>query len=110
ALMVGFYMAANWMTYMQAFHGAAVGTADPIFGRDIGFYMFRLPALSDALGLGVILVVLSLGAAATVYVLRGQISLGAHQRVPDRRAEAHLAALAAVLFLLVAVQLWVVRT
>lgn len=110
ALLIGLYMAASWMTYVQAFHGATVGTTDPIFGRDIGFYMFRLPALSDALGIAVLLVVLSLGAATAVYVLRGQLPLGAHRGSPDRGAEVHLASLAAVLFLLVAVQLWVVRS
>jgi len=110
AFFVGIYMAANWMTYVQAVHGARVGTVDPLFGRDIGFYMFQLPALSDALGIAVLLIVLSLAAAGAVYVLRGLLPINAHHGPADRGAEIHLAALAAVLFLLVAVQLWIVRS
>lgn len=110
ALVIGLFMAGDWMTYAQAFHGATVGTADPLFGRDLGFYMFQLPALSTVLGLCVALVVLSLGGAGMVYVLRGQLPLGAHGGSPDRKAETHLAVLAAVFFLLVAVQLWVVNS
>ena len=110
AFVIGVYMAANWMTYVQAFHGARVGTADPLFGRDIGFYMFRLPALSDVLGIAVALVVLSLAGAGAVYVLRGQIPLGAHHGPADSGAEVHLATLAAVLALLFAAQLWIVNT
>jgi hypothetical protein len=98
------------MTYAQAFHGASVGTTDPIFGRDIGFYLFQLPALSTVLGIAVALVVMSLIAAGGVYVLRGQLSFGAHHGAADRGAEIHLASLAAVLFLLVAAQLWVVTS
>ncbi|HEX5177890.1 MAG TPA: UPF0182 family protein [Gemmatimonadaceae bacterium] len=110
AFLIGVYMAANWMTYVQAFHGAHVGTSDPLFGRDISFYMFRLPALSDVLGLAVVLVILSLVGAGAVYALRGQIPLGSHHGPADRGAEVHLAALAAVLALLFAAQLWIVNT
>ncbi len=110
AFMVGLFMASDWMTYAQAFHAATVGTTDPIFGRDLGFYLFHLPALSTVLGIAVGLVVLSLGGAGLVYVLRGQLPLGAHHGTADRGAERHLASLAAVLFLLVAVQLWIVSS
>ncbi|HEY7895742.1 MAG TPA: UPF0182 family protein [Gemmatimonadaceae bacterium] len=110
AFVMGTFMAADWMTYAQAFHGASVGTTDPIFGRDIGFYLFQLPALSTVLGIAVALVVMSLIAAGGVYVLRGQLSFGAHHGAADRGAEIHLASLAAVLFLLVAAQLWVVTS
>ncbi|HXU54719.1 MAG TPA: UPF0182 family protein, partial [Casimicrobiaceae bacterium] len=110
AFFVAIYLAANWMTYLQAFHGATVGTTDPLFGRDIGFYMFTLPALSDALGVALVLVFLSLLATGVVYVLRGQLPFNAHHGSPDRGAEIHLATLAAILFLIVAVQLWIVRS
>lgn len=109
-LVVGVFMAGDWMTYAQAFHGARVGTADPIFGRDIGFYLFQLPAISTGLAILVALVVLSLAAAGIVYVLRGQFPIGAHHGAADRGAQLHLGLLAAAFFLLAAVQLWVVRS
>jgi len=33
AFVIGAYMAANWMTYVQAFHGEHVGTTDQLFRR-----------------------------------------------------------------------------
>ncbi|HXE60865.1 MAG TPA: UPF0182 family protein, partial [Gemmatimonadaceae bacterium] len=78
ALVIGLFMAGDWMTYAQSFHGARVGTTDPIFGRDIGFYLFQLPALSTVLGIAVALVVLSIAGAGIVYVLRGQLPVGRH--------------------------------
>jgi uncharacterized membrane protein (UPF0182 family) len=37
----GLYM--QWDTYLRFRYGGAFGVADPIFGLDLGFYMFRLP-------------------------------------------------------------------
>jgi uncharacterized membrane protein (UPF0182 family) len=38
---VSFY--ARWDTYLRFRHGEAVGVVDPLFGVDLGFYLFRLP-------------------------------------------------------------------
>ncbi len=110
AFLVAVSMSALWMTYVQAFNAARVGTADPLFGRDIGFYMFQLPAVSTTLGILIALTVLSLAAAGFVYALRGQLPIGPRHGIADRAAEIHVGTLAAVLFLLVAVRLWVVRS
>ncbi|MHB8859741.1 MAG: UPF0182 family membrane protein [Thermoleophilia bacterium] len=37
--------AAAWEEFLKFFNGASFGTADPVFGRDIGFYLFSLPFL-----------------------------------------------------------------
>ncbi|MCL4473638.1 MAG: UPF0182 family protein [Actinobacteria bacterium] len=37
--------AAAWEGFLKFFNGASFGTADPVFGRDIGFYLFSLPFL-----------------------------------------------------------------
>ncbi len=46
AFVAGVVASAQWMTVLTALHGSAVGATDPLFGRDIGFYLFRLPAIS----------------------------------------------------------------
>jgi uncharacterized membrane protein (UPF0182 family) len=33
----------EWDTYLRFHWGGAVGQSDPIFGKDIGYYIFRLP-------------------------------------------------------------------
>jgi uncharacterized membrane protein (UPF0182 family) len=38
---LGFY--AQWDTYLRFHYGGSFGLTDPIFGADLGFYVFRLP-------------------------------------------------------------------
>lgn len=114
ALLVAFVVAVSlsalWMTFVQALHGASLGKTDPLFGRDVGFYMFQLPAISVALGVLIGLLTLSLAAVLMVYVLRGDLPLVQRHTVPNPRAERHVGLLLAAVFMLTAVRLWVVRT
>jgi uncharacterized protein len=43
ALIFAFIFHPEWDTYLRFHWGGAVGQLDPIFGKDIGFYLFRLP-------------------------------------------------------------------
>ena len=45
ALLVGIAMAANWDVMRLAIAGVSFGITDPQFGKDVGFYIFTLPAL-----------------------------------------------------------------
>jgi uncharacterized protein len=114
ALLVSFLvavsMSALWMTFVQAFHGATVGTTDALFGRDVGYYMFTLPAAAAVLNVTIALLVLTLAATGVLYVLRGDLPIGPKAGKPDRRAEMHIGLLLAGLFLLVAFRLWFVRS
>ena len=40
---VGVAAAEQWTKYLPFRHATNFGIADPIFGRDVGFYVFRLP-------------------------------------------------------------------
>src|SRR4051794_7685132 len=112
ALLIAFVMAlaasAQWMTALMALHGVPVGEADPLFGRDIGFYLFRLPAVSAGLTLLVLLTVLSLVGAALVYAIGGALVLQPRRITVAPRAARHLGALLALLFVLFGIQLWTV--
>ncbi len=43
ALIFGFVFYAQWDTYIRFHWGGSFGELDPIFGVDVGFYLFRLP-------------------------------------------------------------------
>jgi uncharacterized membrane protein (UPF0182 family) len=43
ALIFAFVFHPEWDTYLRFHWGGTVGQLDPIFGKDIGFYLFRLP-------------------------------------------------------------------
>ncbi len=110
SFLVAVSFSALWMTFVQAFHGATVGTRDALFGRDMGYYMFTLPAVAAVLNVAIALLVLALAATGVLYVLRGELPIGPKQGTPDRRAEMHIGLQLAGLFLLVALRLWFVRS
>ncbi len=43
SLSMGFVAAEHWTTVLEAMHATPFAKTDPIFGLDIGFYIFRLP-------------------------------------------------------------------
>ncbi|MGH7618983.1 MAG: UPF0182 family protein, partial [Gemmatimonadaceae bacterium] len=110
ALMTAAIASAQWMTALMALHGVPVGEADPLFQRDIGFYLFRLPAVSGVLNMLVVLTMLALLAAAAMYATHGAISTPQRRMSVDPWAARHLGALLAFLFVLFAAQLWIADT
>lgn len=44
--MVGLEAATHWEEWLRYFNASSFGVTDPVFGRDIGFYVFKLPLLS----------------------------------------------------------------
>ena len=43
ALIFGLIFYAQWDTYLRFHYGGSFGLSDPLFGVDVGFYLFRLP-------------------------------------------------------------------
>jgi hypothetical protein len=113
-VLAGFAATPAWAMVLRFLYGTPFGVEDPVFSRDIGFYVFTLPALSAALGFVSVLAVISLITAVPVYALRGDILLGAGgpRRPPRLRIEPsaglHLATLLAAVFLVTALRLWLV--
>jgi uncharacterized protein len=114
AVMAGFAATPGWEMVLRFIYGTPFGIKDPVFSRDIGFYVFTLPGLSAALAFLSALAVISLIMAVPAYVLRGDILLGGGgPRQPPRlriepSAGLHLAILLATLFLATALRLWLV--
>jgi hypothetical protein len=112
ALVVGFFTAvvasSQWMTVLMALHGVRVGDVDPVLGRDIGFYLFQLPAISGALAMLVVLTMLALAGALVLYLMRGDIARASRSVSVEATAARHVGALLAFLFLLLGAQLWIV--
>jgi uncharacterized membrane protein (UPF0182 family) len=112
-LLAGLAGSAAWAMVLRLLHATPFGIKDPVFSRDIGFYVFQLPGITAALGFLSALVLISLVMVVPLYALRGDIVLGpGPRRAPRIRTEPsagmHLATLLAVLFLLTAVRLWLV--
>ena len=108
-LLFGAAASGTWLTLLQFRHGTSFGVADPVFGRDVGYYVFTLPAISVVIGLLITVTVLALALTAGLYFIRRDIVVHGRRVMIERSAELHLAVLIALLFLGTAVSVWFVR-
>jgi len=103
AFVLGLSASANWLQVLEYLHQTPFGVSDPIFGRDVAFYVFTLPVLELGRGMLLVVVMLSLLASAGVYVVSGGLSFDPRTGLTVwPRARMHLSLLLAALFLLVA--------
>ncbi|MFH1430077.1 MAG: UPF0182 family protein [Candidatus Uhrbacteria bacterium] len=113
AALTGLALSGSWDTYLLAINAVPFSIADPVFGRDIAYYVFTLPYIRTLLGLGVWITVVALISAGALYAVRGLLSFLRRSRLRSSvsvsgRPRAHLALLVSVLALLVAAQTWFV--
>jgi uncharacterized membrane protein (UPF0182 family) len=97
ALVLGAIASSEWQSLVLFRHAEPFGMSDPLFGRDIGFYVFRLPLWRRALGLAFGLVGVTLLLTALVYFLGRVLVLTPRGPIIATRARAHLLALLALL-------------
>lgn len=102
ALFAGQWGAMQWENILLFTHAVTVGTSDPVIGRDVGFYLFRLPLLEMMKGFAGFLVGVTMLMVGLVYYLRGGIALTERGALVDTKVRKHLAVLAAILLLVVA--------
>jgi len=74
---IGFY--TQWDTFLRFRYGGSYGLSDPIFGFDLGFYIFRLPFYELLQGSALFLIELAIAAVACQYAYFGLF------RVSNRR-------------------------
>ncbi|HEX2461344.1 MAG TPA: UPF0182 family protein, partial [Vicinamibacterales bacterium] len=107
AIMVALFAASQWETWLTWRFAVPFGQADPILGRDAGFYIFSLPFLQFVRRLAQTLILLAGLGAGLLYFVSGSLSSRFGSLVwmtsPARR---HLSLLAAAFFLLLALGAW----
>ena len=106
-LFAGVSAAARWQSILLLLHGGSVGgTKDPIFGLNVGFYLFQLPALHGIVGFAsAVLVICILAALATAYLYGGIRIVGRDVRV-SRAARVQVAVTVALFLVVQAVSLF----
>lgn len=107
-LMIALGATAMWETVLLFFNRTLFGATDPIFSRDIGWYVFSLPALSALLGIVRSLLTLSLFLLIPVYFFRGDVVLLPRGLRVEATAGRHLGVILALWLVLTAVSLWFV--
>ncbi|SFJ45438.1 hypothetical protein SAMN05216525_12596 [Bradyrhizobium sp. Gha] len=100
ALLVAAAEASNWSVFLQF---GPYGAADPLFNKDIGFYLFSLPAYILIKNWMMLVLVLSGLFAAAIYWVHGDIEYDLHGRSMSPAVIAHGSALLGFLF---AIKAW----
>jgi uncharacterized membrane protein (UPF0182 family) len=91
---------AEWDTYLRFRYGGSFGVSDPLFGVDVGFYVFHLPFYELLQSSLTLLTILTLGIVLFTYMFLGLQRAGGSGRIAvGGNATSHLSVL---LFILVA--------
>lgn len=102
----GLAAAASWHDVLKFISRSAFGSSDPIFNKDIGFYIFSLPVLQASLGFAKTLVLFALVGCGLIYFLRGIVYFVTHvskkQLHIEPTARIHLGILLASFLLIIA--------
>ncbi|MBA3760646.1 MAG: UPF0182 family protein [Gemmatimonadales bacterium] len=107
-LVAGLAATPAWGLVLRLLYATPFGVSDPIFSRDIGYYVFTLPGIAAVLGFLSTLVVISLLPLIPIYALRGDIVLAPRRLSIEPSAGMHMATLLAAAFVLTAFRLWLV--
>jgi uncharacterized membrane protein (UPF0182 family) len=101
--------AGQWRMLVQFQHRSPFGVADQVFGRDVAYYVFTLPAIEAALSFTTLAITLSFAPIALgIYLARGDIRVFAGRLRVAPRAAVHLGVLVALHFVATALRMLLV--
>src|SRR5262245_4219727 len=106
AALVALFVGSEWLTALAWWYRTPFPTSDPVLGHNVAFYVFTMPVLEIARGLGIGLVVLAAAGSAAVYVFAGELALTPFGLRMSPSVRRHGAVLAAVFFVLLGLGAW----
>jgi uncharacterized protein len=109
AVLSGLRAGASWEMVLGYVNRTAFGVVDPLFGRDLSFYVFELPLWRFLYGGAMTLVIGTLLLSVATYVLLRSLVLTAQGPRLAAGARTHLLGLGAVLLLLRGLGFWLDR-
>ena len=98
ALILGVGASGQWQHWILFEHALPFGRVDPLFHRDVSFFVFRLPFLSFLVDWIFVALLVTLIVTAIAYFLNGAIQFRRDARV-EPRAIAHLSLILALMLL-----------
>ena len=96
AIVPGFSASAQWREWLLFRNGGSWGELDPVFGWDLGFYIFQLPFLTTVVDWLFGFLIVTAIAVAVVHYLNGAIRVQAVGERVSPNAKAHLSVLLAL--------------
>ncbi|MDD9370894.1 MAG: UPF0182 family protein, partial [Acidimicrobiales bacterium] len=109
ALIAGSGVSAEWRSWILFTNGGDFGVSDAQFGRDVGFYVFKLPFLSFVVDWMFASLLIVLIVTTVAHYLNGGIRVQPPSPRVSPQVKAHLSVLLAALALVKAVDYWLQR-
>ena len=99
-MLIGLGAAAWWQDWLMFRHGGDFGVVDPVFGHDVGLYVFQVPFLRDLFGWAFQLTLVLTLVVIVAHYLNGGINVQGPGERTSSGVKAHISILLAVLALL----------
>ncbi len=96
---MGSQASGTWQTILEFIHASKFGIADPIFSKDAGFYIFRLPFYDFLQGWYLFAVVIVFLGVVISYFMDQVMGLQGNSFYVNQKARSHLAVLGGLFFL-----------
>ena len=111
--MLALSSASDWMAWISFFRAVPFGVTDPLLGRDVSFYVFRLPVFDAIRQQSLLLTVICLAGASFIYLMGGNVAAEPRYGIAfwprlrlGRQARTHLSCLVAIGLALMAWGAW----
>ena len=123
SIAVGLSYKGSWEKVLLYLNQSSFNIFDPVFGKDIAFYVFTLPFFQSILKFGMFAIIAAFIITALIYVLNGQVSWGmvsGDPKLPEqrqvklsikgsRKSKLHLSFLGSLFFILIAMHYYLKR-
>jgi uncharacterized membrane protein (UPF0182 family) len=110
SVVVGANASSHWSEYLLFTRAGAFGQTDPLFGRDIGLYVFRLPFLGFIQGWTLATIVAGAAGVGIIYSIHRGLEMAAGGRpVLDASTRRHFLSLAGLFAFVVAWMIFLSR-
>ncbi|MBM4272127.1 MAG: UPF0182 family protein [Deltaproteobacteria bacterium] len=107
AAFAGWNSSAEWENFLLLLQGVPFGIPDPLFHKDIGFYVFQFPFLRYLYGWLMFIIILTAVATGGVYIVRRSLKFTPpHTWQVAPLARMHMAILLSLLFFVGTFGLW----
>lgn len=107
AFLSGNGAAAKWMDYLKFINPSSFGILDPLFSKDIGFYVFQLPFLSFFYYLCLFWLILTIIVITVLYIFEEAIYITRRGVAIVKNAKAHLSILGAIFCVFLFAGCWI---
>ncbi|MGP5289589.1 UPF0182 family membrane protein [Brachybacterium tyrofermentans] len=106
----GLAASRSWQAVQLFLHPQKFGETDPIFGNDVGFYVFTLPVIDLIVSFGQFVMLVAIVGALIGHFIYGGVAWGQENGLEvTRSARRHLGVLAAIYVLLLGAGHWFQR-